>query len=201
MRNDALPDPLTPGKPWGLAATLGLGLVIWYALELLQAAMGTSMERVLIMLHLAQPAQSTQALSFAVISCISAVLCGALVIAAARLRDGLQARSYLGLTPVPGKEVVRWLIVTAVIVIQTDLVLYLAKGELLPAEWVEIYRTAIARAVLAALLWRHRFSRSCCCGFVFAGIQSSRLGGVRAVMITALAWAVAHGQNDPLESR
>ena len=148
-----------------------------------------------------QPAQSTQALSFAVISCISAVLCGALVIAAARLRDGLQARSYLGLTPVPGKEVVRWLVVTAVIVIQTDLVLYLAKGELLPAEWIEIYRTVqspalfwfalvVATPVFEELLFR---------GFIFEGIRVSRLGAVGAVLITALVWTWVHRQEDPLE--
>ena len=201
MRTDALPDPLAPGKPWGLAATLGLSLLIWYSRELLQASMGASMERVLIGLRLVQTTQGIQAMSFAVIGCISAVLCGALVIAAARLRDGMDAHSYLGLVPVPGKEVARWLIATVVIVVQTDLVLYLVKGELLPAEWVTIYRSVqspvlfwlalvVATPVFEELLFR---------GFVFAGIQSSRLGGVGAVMITALAWTIAHGQNDPLE--
>ena len=110
MRIEALADRLTPGKPWGLAATFGLSVIIWYTLELLQASMGASMEHVLLRLRLARPAESTQAMSFAVISCVSAVLCGALVIAAARLRDGMDARSYLGLGPVAGKELARWLI-------------------------------------------------------------------------------------------
>jgi membrane protease YdiL (CAAX protease family) len=201
MRTDTFPDPLVAGKPWGLFATLGLSLLIWYSLELLQASMGTSMERVLIGLRLVQTAQGIQAMSFAVISCISAVLCGALVIAAARLREGMGVRGYLGLARVPGKELARWLIATVVIAAQTDLVLYLVKGELLPADWVAIYRSVqspllfwlalvVATPVFEELLFR---------GFVFAGIQSSRLGGVGAVMITALAWTIAHGQNDPLE--
>ena len=201
MRIDALSDRLTPGKPWGLAATFGLSVIIWYTLELLQASMGASMGHVLLRLRLARPAESTQGMSFAVISCVSAVLCGALVIAAARLRDGMDARSYLGLGPVAGKELARWLIATLVIVVQTDLVLYLVKGELLPAEWVAIYRSAqsptlfwlalvVATPVFEELLFR---------GFVFAGIHASRLGAVGAVGITALVWTMAHGQSDPLE--
>jgi membrane protease YdiL (CAAX protease family) len=201
MRTDVFQDPLAPGKPWGLAATLGLSLIVWYSLELLQAAMGSSMGRVLITLRLVHPAQSTQAMNFAVISCISAVLCGALVIAAARLREEIDTRQYLGLGPVPGKELTRWLIVTAVIVVQTDLVLYLAKGELLPAEWIAVYRTVqspalfwfalvVATPVFEELLFR---------GFVFEGIRASRLGGTGAVAITALVWTLVHRQDDPLE--
>ena len=201
MRTDALPDPLAAGRPWGLAATLGLSLLIWYSLELLQASMGTSIDRVLVGLRLVQPAQATRAMSFAVISCVSAVLCGALVIAAARLRDGMDARGYLGLGPVAGKELARWLIAMIVIVAQTDLVLYLAKGELMPPEWVAVYRSmhrpellwlalVVATPVFEELLFR---------GFVFAGIQASRLGGFGAVAITAMIWTLAHGQSDPLE--
>jgi membrane protease YdiL (CAAX protease family) len=201
MRSDALPDPLAPGKPWGLAATLGLGLLIWYSLELLQAALGTSIDRVLVGLRLVHAGQVTKATTFAVVSIVSAALCGALVIAAARLRDGMDARGYLGVGPVSGKELARWLIATIVIVAQTDLVLYLVKGELMPPEWVAVYRSvqspalfwlalAVATPVFEELLFR---------GFVFAGIQASRLGGFGAVAITAIVWTMAHGQNDPLE--
>lgn len=201
MQTAVFPDPSAPGRPWGLVATLGLSLVIWYALELLQAAMGISMARVLVMLRLVQPSQSVQATSFAMISCITAVLCGALVIATARLRDGLGVRSYLGLGPVSGKDLLHWLFVTAVIVVQADLVLYLVKGEVLPAEWIAMYRTVqspvlfwfalvVAMPIFEELLFR---------GFVFEGIRASWLGGVGAVAITALAWTLAHRQDDPLE--
>ena len=201
MRTDAVLDRLAPAGPWGLAATLGLSLLIWYTLELLQASMGISMERLLIGLRLVDTTQGIQAASFAVITCISAALCGALVIAAARLRDGMDARGYLGVLPVPGKEVGRWLIATVVIVVQTDLVLYLVKGELLPAEWVAIYRSVqspvlfafalvVATPVFEELLFR---------GFVFAGIQASRLGNFGAVAITAMFWTMAHGESDPIE--
>jgi membrane protease YdiL (CAAX protease family) len=201
MRTETLPDPLAPGKPWGLTATLGLSLLVWYSLELLQASMGASIEHVLLRLRLVRPAENTQAMSFAVVSCVSAVLCGALVIAAARLRDGMDARSYLGLGPVPGKELTRWLIATIVIVAQTDLVLYLAKGELLPAEWVAIYRSVQSPALfgLALVVATPVFEELLFRGFVFAGIHASRLGAVGAVGITALIWTMAHGQSDPLE--
>jgi len=201
MRDYAIPDPYAPARPWGLMATLGLSLVIWYTLELLQAAMGFSMDKVLVGMRLIEPSENTQALSFALITCVTTVLCGALVIAAAGLRDGLDARRYLGLGPVGGKVVLRWLLATALIVAQTDLVLYLAKGELLPSEWVEVYRSVqspmlfwfalvVATPIFEELLFR---------GFVFEGIRASRLGSAGAVTITAFIWTWIHYQFDPLE--
>lgn len=188
-------------KPWGLAATFGLSMVIWYTLELLQAAMGTGMEALLHDFKLVPPEANTQALHFAIITCVTTVLCGALVIAAAGLRVGLDPRDYLGLRRVSRGELLRWMIVTVVIVVQADLVIYLVKGELLPVQWVEIYRTVhspllfwfalvIATPVFEELLYR---------GFVFEGIRASRLGGAGAVVLTALVWTLVHQEYDPLE--
>jgi membrane protease YdiL (CAAX protease family) len=201
MRADALPPEAAGGRPWGLAATVGLSLAVWYALELLQAAMGFGMDRVLAVLRLVSPEENTQALNFAVITCISTLLGGALVIAAAALRDGLGPRGYLGIVSAPGREWLRWLGAMALVVAMTDLAVYLVKGELLPAQWVEIYRSVqspllfwvalvIATPVFEELLFR---------GFVFAGIQASPLGRAGAVLITALAWTWIHYEFDPLE--
>lgn len=201
MRNVDFSGLGAPARPWGLAATCGLSLVIWYTLELLQAAMGTGMEAVLHDFKLVPAEANTQALHFAIITCITTVLCGALVVAAAGLRDGLDPRTYLGLRWVSGGELLRWVVVTLVIVAQTDLVLYLVKGELLPVQWVEIYRSVhspvlfwialvVATPIFEELLYR---------GFVFEGIRASRLGGFGAVVITALVWTLIHQEYDPLE--
>jgi membrane protease YdiL (CAAX protease family) len=201
MRAEAIPYEIDSGRPWGLAATLGLSLAIWYVLELVQAAMGFGMDRVLAAAGLVSAEENTQALNFAVITCISTFLGGALVIAAAALRDGLDPRAYLGLVRAPGKEWLRWLASMALIVVLTDAVLYLVKGELLPEQWIEIYRSVqspllfwvalvIATPVFEELLFR---------GFVFAGIEASALGRVGAVLITALAWTWVHYEFDPLE--
>jgi membrane protease YdiL (CAAX protease family) len=198
---DPYPLPAEPGRPWGLAATFGLSMVVWYTLELLQAAMGMGMETVLHDLGLVTPEQNTQALHFAIITCISTVLCGALVIAAARLRVGLDFRSYLGIRAVPPREWLRWMLVTLVIVVQMDIALYLVKGELLPAHWVDIYRSVqspwlfwialiVATPVFEELIYR---------GFLFEGIRASRLGGIGAVAITTLIWTIVHQEPDPLE--
>ena len=189
------------GRPWGLAATIGLSAVIWYTLELLQAAMGLSMDTVLAATGWVDVSQNTQALNFAIITCITTVLCSALVFAAAGLRDGLEPRAYLALGPVPGKQLLHWLIVTAIVVVQTDLALYLVKGELLPQQWVEVYRTVqspllfwfalvVATPIFEELLFR---------GFVFEGIRASPLGGFGAVTLTALAWTLVHHEPDPFE--
>jgi hypothetical protein len=201
MRADALAYDHTDGRPWGLAATLGLSLAIWYALELLQAAMGFGMDHVLAALRLVSPEENTQALNFAVITCISTVLCGALVIAAAALRDGLEPRAYLGIVGAPAGEWLRWLVAMAIIVAMSDMALYLVKGELLPAQWIEVYRSVhspllfwvalvVATPVFEELLFR---------GFVFAGILASPLGRTGAVLITAMVWTWIHYEFDPLD--
>jgi len=201
MRNIDFPALDAPARPWGLAATFGLSLGIWYTLEVLQAAMGTGMEAVLHDFKLVPAEANTQALHFAIITCITTVLCGALVIAAAGLRDGLDPRTYLGLRRVSRAELLRWMIVTVVVVVQTDLVLYLVKGELLPAQWVEVYRSVhspllfwialvVATPIFEELLYR---------GFVFEGIRASRLGGMGAVLITAMVWTLIYQESDPLE--
>jgi membrane protease YdiL (CAAX protease family) len=190
-----------PGRPWGLAATFGLSAVIWYTMELVQAAMGLSMDTVLQATGWVDVSQNTQALNFAIITCITTVLCAALVVAAAGLRDGLEPRAYLALGAVPGRQLLHWLIVTAIVVAQTDLALYLVKGELLPQQWVEVYRTVqspllfwfalvVATPIFEELLFR---------GFIFEGIRASPLGGFGAVTLTALAWTLVHHESDPFE--
>jgi membrane protease YdiL (CAAX protease family) len=201
MQADLLSPSRTPAQPWGLAATFGLSAVIWYTMELLQAAMGLSMGIVLQNLGFVPPDADTQALNFAVVTCISTMLGAALVIAAAALREELQPRAYLGLGPVAGRQVLHWLIITAVVVAQSDLALYLVKGELLPPHWVEVYRSVqspllfwvalvVATPIFEELLFR---------GFIFAGIRASPLGAVGAVLITALAWTIVHHEPDPFE--
>jgi len=195
------PDP--SGRPWGLAATVGFSVVIWYTLQLLQAAMGFGITRVLAVLHL--PAEAnTPALHFAVITCATTLLCAVLIVAAAALRDGLEPRAYLRLFVPPRGDLLHWLLVAALIVALTDLVLYRAKGELVPQAWIDLYRSApsplwslwfwialvVATPIFEELLFR---------GFIFAGLHASALGRVGAVSITALAWAWTHQQPDPLE--
>ncbi|MCC6531772.1 MAG: CPBP family intramembrane metalloprotease [Burkholderiales bacterium] len=201
MQATLFPATDSSGRPWGLAATLGLSLAIWYTLELLQAAMGFGMERVLDSARLLDPAENTQALNFAIITCVTTVLCAALVVAAAGLRDCIEPRAYLALGAADGRVLLRWLLATVLVVAQTDAVLYLVKGELLPMQWVEIYRSVrspvlfwfalvVATPIFEELLFR---------GFVFAGIRASPLGGFGAVVITALAWTLIHQEYDPLE--
>jgi uncharacterized protein len=189
------------GRPWGLAATFGLSVAIWYTLKLLQLALGFGMAGALTMLQWAAPEANTPAVHFGIITCITTVLCAALVIAAAGLRDGLEPRAYLRLFAPPAKEVLHWLAVTALVVAMTDLVIYRAKGELLPAEWIEIYRSVQSPLLfwIALVVATPIFEELLLRGFVFAGIQASPLGRVGAVLITAMIWTWMHQQLDPLE--
>jgi membrane protease YdiL (CAAX protease family) len=200
MSTAALYPAGVPGRPWGLAGTFGLSVAIWSTLKLLQVTLGFGMAGALALLHV-DPEVNTPALHFGIITCITTVLCGALVLAAAALRDGLEPREYLRLVAPAGKDALHWLLVAALIMAMTDLVIYRVKGELLPAEWIAIYRSVQSpllfwiALVIATPIFEELFFR----GFVFAGILASPLGRTGDVLITALLWTWAHQDLDPLE--
>lgn len=197
------PLPSDPcARPWGLAATFGFGLVVWYAFLLVQTAMLQGVPGLYAVLGVADDLPADHhGLTFSLVTCATSVLCGAIVVAAARLRDGLDVRDYLGLREAPPGQTKRWLGVTAVLVVQIGLVLYLVKGESGVASWLDTYRAAGVLSLfwLTLLVVAPVFEEILFRGFLFAGIAASRLGGRGAVWLTALLWTLMHGHEDPFD--
>lgn len=189
-------------RPWGLAATFGFGLVFWYTFVLVQAAMLLGVGGLYGVLGIDDDLpMDPHGFTFSLVTCATSALCGALAVSAASLRVGLGLRTYLGLQPVPPGVALRWLLVALLVVAQLDLVNYLVKGEIAPAQWVETYRSAwlVPLFWFALLVAAPVFEEIVFRGFLFAGIQGSRLGGRGAVAITALLWTLLHGHDDPLD--
>lgn len=188
-------------RPWGLWATAAFAFGLWQVFQLVQIAMGQGMDELLALLRFSDDLpERIDGLVFSLVTCASALVCVPLVVAAARLRVGLAVRDYLGLGPVPARDLLRWLVVTAIIVVQLDLILYLATGELMPSYWIAIYRSAVSvplfwlTLIFVAPLLEEVFFR----GFLFEGLRRSWMGGTGAVVLTALVWVGVHGEEDPL---
>lgn len=192
----------TRQRPWGLWATAAFAIGLWQVFQLVQLAVGQGLDELFVLLRVADdlPAQ-VDGLVFSLVTCVSTLVCLPLVVAAARLRVGLSARDYLGLGPVSLGDTVRWLVVAAIVVVQLDLVLYLAKGELMPAYWIEIYRSAVSAPlfwltlIVVAPLFEEVFFR----GFLFEGLRRSWIGSAGAVAVTSILWVLVHGEEDPLQ--
>lgn len=177
-------------------------MLVWYTFVLLQSAMAQGMDDFYAATGLdgSLPADA-HGFSYALITCVTAVLCGALLVAAARLRMGLDVRDYLGLR-MPGRGVMlHWLVVAAVVVVLADVVIYRATGELAPGVWIDTYLAAghVWFLWLAMLLFAPVFEELFFRGFLFEGLRRTLLGGWGTVVVTALVWTWVHEHQGPLE--
>ena len=190
--------------PWGAGATLGLALVIGVVFLLLQV--------VVVVVFFAfdmsrNPDFDAKAfltgvehdgLLLAVATTVTSLLTTGLIALLVKMRKGPSVRDYLCLAPIGPRSALPWLAATLVLLAASDGLTYALGRPLVPEVMVDMYRTAgfpplFWLAIVAmAPLFEEVFFR----GFVFAGLERSRLGGLGAVLVTALAWAAIHLQYD-----
>lgn len=193
------------GRPgWGPWATVGLSIVVLVVYVLLQVVAALF----LFFVNMARdPAFDAQAylaglqndgFLLAVATTVSALLTTGLIVLLVRLRKGPSVRDYLCLAPVGLRSALVWLAATLVLVAASDSLTLLLDRPVVPEVMVEIYRSAGVlplfwlAVVVMAPLFEEVFFR----GFLFAGLERSRLGGIGAIVVTALAWAAIHLQYD-----
>lgn len=197
------PSPLR-FKPWGLWATLGLSFCVWvvfvasqtlvavtallvYGLQHAEADIGLLAERL-----------EANGLVLAIATLVSAPLCIGLICLFIRLRRNASIRAYLHLTRPRWRTLVFWCGLTVVFVYGIDFLKSLLDRPTVPTFTTDVYGTAYflpllyLAIVVAAPLFEEIFFR----GFMFQGIQHSRLGAVGAVLIPSIIWAVIHSQYD-----
>ena len=190
-------------RPWGVWATLGLGLVIATAFVAAQIFVGiifsvvataTGHEQVLM------DAKKLQAsgLFLALTTCGAAPAGIGLTCLFARLRRGISIAEYLALKSVPAKELFRWCVALLALAVLSDGLSWWLGRPIVPEVIVAEYRTAwfppllwFAVVVLAPLNEEIFFR-----GFIFAGISRSPMGGWGATLLTATAWSAVHFQYD-----
>ena len=121
-----------------------------------------------------------------------------LTILFAKIRKQITLKDYFGLHRVGWKKMFKWCLIVLVFAGCFDTLTYLLGRSVVPEFMLGAYKTAyftpllwFALVIVAPLLEEILFR-----GFLFKGIEHSRMGPVGAVIITALAWAAMHIQYD-----
>jgi membrane protease YdiL (CAAX protease family) len=190
--------PLIQPKPWGFWATVGLGLAVFGLFVMVQTVV-----LVVFVVVKHQPMTDLKTLeSNGLLLCLatltSAPLAVALTLLFAGLRKPMTTREYLALKLPTWRQAVLSVLALAAYCIGSDWLSVSLNRPLVPDVMVDVYRSAgcapliWVTLVVAAPLFEEIFFR----GFLFTGLQHSRLGSVGAIAVTSLAWAVIHLQYD-----
>jgi len=190
--------------PWGFWATIGFSLVIGVAYILIQ----TIVVVVFIVAAKLRDAnfdfdrtiESIESNGFclAAATCVSNPFVIALTALFAKIRKQITVKQYLCLHRVGWRELGRWSLVLMIFVICHDTLILLLGRPIVPDFMLAAYKTAYSLPLLwlalmvMAPLAEEIFFR----GFLFKGVESSRLGPAGAIIITTIAWSVMHLQYD-----
>jgi uncharacterized protein len=203
-----LPPPVVspPAKlpVWGGWATIGFGAAIFAVYFVAQSivavafAIGNLINEAPTDIAQFSQALGTNGLLIAVATIVSAVVGTGFVILFIRIRKGPGIAAYLGLKSMPGKTYGVLVLVVIVLVALSILADYFystpqdtgfTSAAYATSRWPVLLGIAV---VLFAPLFEETFFR----GFIFAGLQASKVGAAGAIILTALAWAVLHIQYD-----
>ena len=189
---------------WGPWTTVGFGLAIFAVYFVAQSlvAIGFAMAKVV-----SDPALDPEALAeslatnglvIATSIIFSAIVGIGIMAVFIRLRKGASIAQYLALKAINARTFFALMGITVGL-----LVLLAVVGVFLgiPSDSefsVEVYRTSVFPALLwiAFVIFAPAFEESFFRGFLFAGLQQSRVGAAGAIALTALAWAGLHLQYD-----
>lgn len=120
------------------------------------------------------------------------------IFAIVALKRGASLEDSLALRPAGPRVLVGWLLVLVAFCAVTDTITWFLGKPIVPEFMQAAYRTADSKGafwialVLIGPLFEEIFFR----GFVITGLSASRLGASGAVILSALAWALIHGQYD-----
>lgn len=191
-----------PKTPWGFwltllfsAAVLGLFVIVQTAVVIPFAVVQMLNQPQLTPQELTENLESN-GLCLSLATLFSTPACMGLILLIAKLRRPISIRDYLGLNPVAKRAILFWGISLALFMLLSDGLTYLTGRDVVPPQMTTAYETAgflplfWFAIICLAPLFEEIFFR----GFMFAGIRHSRLGGLGAIVITALVWASIHMQ-------
>jgi uncharacterized protein len=144
-------------------------------------------------------ALGTNGLLISVATIVSAIVGTGFVLLFIRIRKGPGIAEYLGLRSLHGRTYgVLVLVVIALVALSILADIFYGTPQdtgftsdaYATSRWPVLLGVAV---VIFAPLFEETFFR----GFVFAGLQASKVGVAGAIILTALAWAVLHLQYDP----
>ena len=115
-----------------------------------------------------------------------------------KLKRGSVLTEYLCIRLVSREVMLRWIVLLAGFIVVSDLITALLGRPIVPDFMSAVYATASPvwalwiAVIIAAPLFEEAFFR----GFLFKGFESSFIGPIGAVPVTAGLWAVIHVQYD-----
>jgi membrane protease YdiL (CAAX protease family) len=197
-------EQLPPRKPrpWGIWATLAFSLVIGAVYLLCAVVYGIAF---ILAAKFRDPAIDIEeyARTFTsgglYLASLQLVVLGpvvGLILLFARIRRGITTTEYLRLCNPGWKKLSGWLLFILACAALTDTVTHFSGRDIVHESMIKMYETAHFKPllwlglVLAAPVVEEAFFR----GFLFKGIECSRLGPIGAVVLTALGWSLLHTQ-------
>ena len=207
VNHDAAPPPVPtkrPVGPWGFWATMALSAavaVVYLAVTIAVVAVFAVLEIVSSgqrELGAIEQALLGNGLVTSVSVVVATVVCSALIVLLVKLRRSGPVHQYLGFRAVRVVTILRWFFAYLCLMFLAYGVFYLFDLEGGPNVVAQQYDSAVfpllflAAVVLVGPFFEEVFFR----GFMFAGIERSRLGAPGAIVITSLLWAVIHIQYD-----
>jgi HAD superfamily hydrolase (TIGR01509 family) len=204
VRPSAAPESsVKPEKtrgPWGLWATLGLAAAVGVSFVAMQAVVALAWALAAAISHhgVLPKGWESNGLLLAVATCASAPVSFGFTWLFAHLRKGTPVNEYLGFRPASVKATVAWTLALLALVGVSDLLTVRLGKPLVPEFMQSAYRTAHFVPLLwVALLFAAPLTEETLFrGFLFTGIQYSKLGAAGAVTLTSLVWALIHLQYD-----
>lgn len=190
--------------PWGFWATVGFSAIIAIAYILIQVIVVVVFAVVAMSrspkLDINQFADNLPMNGFfqSVAVCAVAPFTIGLIVLFAKIRRKITIKQYLGFHNPGWKKISKWCVVLVIFVGCFDTLTFSINRPVVPEFMVNVYTTAYFRPllwlafVIVAPLTEEIFFR----GFLFKGIEGSKMGPVGAVIITSLVWAVMHTQYD-----
>lgn len=190
--------------PWGFGATVGFSCVIAvvYFLFAIIVCFGfiAVADRRDPQFDISKFAQSlaSSGLFLAILTCVTAPLVVGLSVLFAKIRKNITIKEYLCLNRTGWKELSKWSLILFLFIVCSDTLTFFTGRSIVPDWMVTTHKTAYFTPLLwlallvAVPLSEEVFFR----GFLFKGIENSRIGPTGALIITSLVWSVAHTQYD-----
>lgn len=190
--------------PWGFWSTVGFTGIIGVVYIFIQVIVVIVFALPTIMhnenFDIEQFAKSMEAngLFLSISTCAAAPFTIGLTILFAKIRKTISIRDYFCFYAIEWKEIAKWSLILIVFTACFDTATFLMGRPIVQQFMVDVYKTASFlpllwfTLVIVTPLAEEIFFR----GFLYKGIESSRLGPAGAIILTSLVWSALHIQYD-----
>jgi len=190
--------------PWGFWATVGFFCIIAVVYVICTIILGIGFTLITMtqnpQLNLDEFAGSLESngLFLAISMCVSAPLIIGLTILFAKIRRNITVKQYLNFHKTTWKQFCKWSLVLVLFAVCSDILTLFLGRPIVPDFMVKAYTTAYFKPLLwlSLVFVAPLLEEISIRGFLFKGIEHSKIGPVGAVLITSLVWAILHTQYD-----